>query len=360
MFTVLLTDGEFTGLIRTLRDAYNGNVRIVGLSSDPFFPHQALLDSYYIVPLCSDSSYIDTLISIVRNEKAEIIFPIVTEGLEDLLANERRIFEESGARILSSPFSAIRIANDKGLLYSHIAERCPDLAGIVPLYVLADTKGQLFEAMREIEAGGRIACIKKRRGENAAGFWIIDKISDYASLVFNESPSRLLSKSVLSSMLQNLSDEDAIPPYMAVEYLPGEEWDCDVLCMNGKVISITTRKNIRMTEGLTAVLEVAPNPELEGYCSQIVSLLGLSYIVCISFKGSLDGTFKLLEINPRVMGNILVSALAGNNYVRMAVDLLNGENVTPAPIEYGIRTALYYDQMRILNTRTSEETGDRK
>jgi predicted ATP-grasp superfamily ATP-dependent carboligase len=148
---------------------------------------------------------------------------------------------------------------------------------------------------------------------------------------------------------------------MAVEYLPGEEWDCDVSLHERESDQHYDQKEYPHDgKGLTAVLEVAPNPELEGYCSQIVSLLGLSYIVCISFKGSLDGTFKLLEINPRVMGNILVSALAGNNYVRMAVDLLNGENVTPAPIEYGIRTALYYDQMRILNTRTSEETGDRK
>jgi hypothetical protein len=360
VFTVLLTDGEFTGLIRTLRAAYDGNIRIVGLSMDPFFPHQSLLDSYYIVPAPKDPSYIDTLISIVKKEKAEILFPIVTEGLEDLLANEKRIFEETGAIILSSPYSAIRIANDKGLLYSYISEHSPALSGIVPQFVLADTKGQLFDAMRQLEENGRIACIKKRRGENAAGFWIIDNAVDYMSLLFNESPSRFLAKSVLASMLQPLNENDVIPPYMAVEYLPGEEWDCDVLCMNGKAISITTRKNIRMTEGLTAVLEVAPNAELEQYCGQIVSLLNLSCIVCISFKADLHGKFKLLEINPRVMGNILVSALAGNNYVRMAVDLLNGKNVVPSPVKYGIRTALYYDQIQIPNVQTKEETGDKK
>ena len=360
MFTVLLTDGEFTGLIRTLRDAYNGNVRIVGLSSDPYFAHQSLLDSYHIVPRHNDPSYIDTLIAIVKMEKAEIIFPIVTEGLEDLLANEQRIMFETGAKIISSPYPAIRTANDKGLLYSFISEHSSGLADIIPLYHFADSKKQLFEAMKQIEDKGRIACIKRRRGENAAGFWIIDDTADYASLLFNESPSRFISKSVLSSMLQRLGEDDAIAPYMAVEYLPGEEWDCDVLSMNGKVISVTTRRNLRMTEGLTAVLEVAPNPELERYCERIVSLLGLSYIVCISFKADQCGKFKLLEINPRVMGNILVSALAGNNYVRMAIDLLHGENVSPAPVKFGIRTALYYDQMPISNIRAIEETEDRK
>jgi len=360
VFTVLLTDGEFTGLIRTLRDAYDGDIRIVGLSSDPFFPHQSLLDSYYIVPDCRDSSYMDTLLSIVKKEKAEIIFPIVTEGLEDLLANEQRILEETGAKILSSPYTAIRIANDKGLLYSYITEQCPELAPIVPLHRLAHSKEQLYHAIRHVEECGETACIKRRRGENAAGFWIIDEAADYADRLFNQSPSRFLSKSILASMLQNLNEDDAITPYMAVEYLPGEEWDCDVLCMNGNVISITTRKNIRMTEGLTSVLEVAPNPELEQYCRRIVSLLTLSYIVCISFRADRNGRFKLLEINPRIMGNILVSALAGNNYVRMAVDLLNGKNTEPAPIEYGIRTALYYDQMRIANARISEETGYKK
>ena len=159
-------------------------------------------------------------------------------------------------------------------------------------------------------------------------------------------------------MLSSLCEEDAIPPCMAVEFLPGDEWDCDVLCMAGKVISITTRKNIRMNEGLTAVLEVAPNPELEAYCTRIVALLTLSYIVCISFKADRNGAFKLLEINPRVMGNIFVSALAGNNYVRMAIDLMNKKKVTPKPVKYGIRTALYYDQLELQNSDVSDENGD--
>lgn len=348
MFTVLLTDGAFTGLIRTLREAYPGNVRIVGLSPDSETPHQAILDAFYVVPSHESPNYIEELIRILRKEKVHVIFPIISEGLEDLMQNESLIFEKTGARILSSPLPSLQIANDKGLLYSFFKEsKDPLLSSIIPSFSLADTKAGLFDAIHSISNTGKMPCIKRRRGEDAAGFWIIDEQADYASQLFFEPPQRLISENILSDMLSKVESDDVIPPYMASEFLPGEEWDCDVLCINGRLISVTTRINLSMTGGLTSVLEVRENAFLADCCTRIVAELNLSYVVCISFRADAGGRFFLLEINPRMMGNIYVSALAGNNYVKMAVDLLYGKPVQAVVPQAGIKTALYYDQLRI-------------
>jgi len=348
VITVLLTDGEFTGLIRTLREAYSEDIRIVGLSTDPYTPHQAILDAFYVVPSHDDPEYFDELIRITQAEKADIIFPIVSEGLESIMQNEARIRKETGARILSSPLQTVCTANDKGLLYAYLHESHDEvLSGLVPSFCTADTKHALFGAVRTIEALGKKACIKKRRGEDADGFWVIDNEADYPSLLFFESPRRILSEKILTEILAGIDDDDTIPPYLVTEYLPGEEWDCDVLCLDGRLISVTARINLNMTGGLTSVLEVRDNPLLVSFCDRIVNALHLSYVCCISFRADSEGNFFLLEINPRMMGNIYVSALAGNNYAKMAIDLLSGQPVYPVQPKTGITTALYYDQLSI-------------
>ena len=221
------------------------------------------------------------------------------------------------------------------------------LSSLAPDFYLTDTKAALFDAIKVMSASGKTPCIKRRRGEDAAGFWIIDDRINYASQLFYEAPQRFLSKSILAEMLSGISSEEALPPYMVSEFLPGEEWDCDVLCFKGKMISVTTRINLSMTGGLTSLLEVREHALLTACCERIVTSLQLSYIVCISFRADADGRFFLLEINPRIMGNIYVSALAGNNYVKMAVDLLYGRPVLAVSPTYGIKTALYYDQLLI-------------
>jgi len=348
VLTVLLTDGAFTGLIRTLREAYPNDVRIVGLSTDPHTPHQAILDAFYVVSEHDCPGYMNDLLTILKKDHVDIIFPIVSEGIEDLLDHESQIFAETGAKILSSPLSAVKTANDKGLLYSFLRDsKDSALAALSPLFFLADTKQELFEGIDMIKSEGKKPCIKRRRGEDAAGFWVIDDSVDYASMLFFQGPERTLSETMLMQMLSGISMEASIPPYMVSEFLPGDEWDCDVLCMDGKVLSITTRINLCMTGGLTSVLEVRDNSFLASCCEKIVSALNLSYVVCISFRADVQGRFFLLEINPRMMGNIYVSALAGNNYVKMAVDLMQGRSVSAVAPRTGIKTSLIYDQLLI-------------
>jgi hypothetical protein len=349
LLTVLLTDGAFTGLIRTLREGYADDIRIVGLSVDVATPHQAILDAFYVMPSHDDASYMNQLIGILLAEQVQIIFPIISEGLESLLQEESRIYEETGARIISSPLTVLTIANDKGLLYRFLQGQ-PDekLSSLIPVFYEAITKESLLTSIDLIRSSGQTPCIKRRRGEDAEGFWVIDDTANYAENLFYRQPKRLLSGKMLTDMLSEMKSSDPIPPYLVSEYLPGEEWDCDVLCMNGELLSVTTRINLAMNGGLTSVAEVRYHPFLASSCRKIVAVLHLSYVACISFRADAAGRMYLLEINPRMMGNIYVSALAGNNYAKMSIDLLEGRDICPVHPKDGVKTALYYDQLQIM------------
>ena len=52
--TILLTDGEFTGMIRSLREC--GDIRIVGFCFSDDAAHRAMLDKYYVAKI-SDNNY---------------------------------------------------------------------------------------------------------------------------------------------------------------------------------------------------------------------------------------------------------------------------------------------------------------
>ena len=357
MLTVLLTDGEFTGLIRALRNAYGSDVRIIGLSMNRNMPQQTMLDQVYFVVSHQDPRYIPSLSEILEKESVDYIFPIVSEGLEQIAENEDYFLKTYGVKIISPPLSALRIANDKGLLYQCLANSQDDrLRKIVPDFIFADTKKELLDGIQKLQHDQNDVCIKRRRGEDAGGFWRICHSLDYTEKLFRASPSRVLSEQMLHLMLNTLSPDDHIPPYMVSEYLPGEEWDCDVLAKDGKLLSVTTRINIDMSGGLTTVLETKENSELAAYCAAIVQELGLSYVSCISFKKNIHDKFCILEINPRMMGNILVSCLAGNNYAKMAIDLYEGRNIDIKPVKQGIRTSMFYDQVQIPADETTDRT----
>ena len=87
----------------------------------------------------------------------------------------------------------------------------------------------------------------------------------------------------------------------------------DILADKGHILSCTIRKNLGMFDGLSACTETSEDPRLFGICEKILKVLPLSQIFCISFKEDENGIPKLLEINPRAMGSINISTLAGND-----------------------------------------------
>ena len=70
MITVLLTDGEFTGMIRALQK--REDVRIVGFLCSENVAHRVMLDQWYIAPDWNDPKYIPFLYDVIEKEKVDM------------------------------------------------------------------------------------------------------------------------------------------------------------------------------------------------------------------------------------------------------------------------------------------------
>lgn len=339
MLTVLLTDGEFTGMIRSLREI--PEIRIVGICFSENAAHTAMLDSSYVAPAWDSPEYLPFLLDIIKKEHVDIVFPVVTNSLPYMASVAGEIHEKTGALVVTSPFTAISKANDKAALFSALKSNL-ETSEYITEYKTASSVSELCSAVHSFQERNVHCITKPVTGENKEGF--LDIISD------SEWTDRFLageaSGTSCPAQLEALDKSLVLPtPRLIMPYLPGQEWDVDLLITDGSIISATIRKNHYMFGGLSACTETADDMWLLTACRSIVRVLGLEYLACISFKEDADGKLKLLEINPRAMGSIHVSSLGGNSLVKRLIDILTGKDSDhslriTAP---GLKTSLYYD-----------------
>ena len=345
MKTFLLNDGEFTGLIKSLR-TLNEQVRIVGFVSSSGCAHTALLDRYYIAPHYSSSDYYTFLKETCETEKVDYVFPVATGSLSLMARIADRLYEETGAKVITSSPEAIDIANHKGKLFDRLSTG--STKDHITEYTRVLTFRELASAVESFHSRGMECISKPVIGENAEGFLRFTDKETFVKRSLEGTAGKLFCKEWLDVYPpdQKLPEERIVMPY-----LPGKEWDVDVLCQNGTIISITIRLNHDMFGGLSASSVTCRNDDLLKAAAGIVSELNLSYLHCISFKEDENGIPMLLEINPRAFGSVYLSVLSGNNLIKTLFEevLVPGYTLPlhPNVTKEGTRASLYYDLIRV-------------
>ena len=161
MITVLLTDGEFTGMIRSLRE--RADIRIVGFCFSENAAHTAMLDKSYIAPSWDSPEYIPFLFEVIEKERIDFIFPVVTKSLSLMASKAQEIKDKTGAVVVTSPYQAISNANNKLDLFKTL-KADPSTAGYITDFDVAKTVGELKDKIK-------VTCVVKPViGENKEGF----------------------------------------------------------------------------------------------------------------------------------------------------------------------------------------------
>lgn len=343
----LLTDGEFTGMIRTLR-SLTEKVRIIGFCSSENCAHSAMLDASYVAPAWNSPEFLPFLIEIINKEKVDYVFPVATLSLEYMARVKDEIYEKTGAFVISSKAESIEISNNKSKLFE-VLEKENGIPEYIAPFTTVSTFGELRAAYEDHRSRG-IKCITKPvRGENAEGFLKFVPQEEYVLSALNGTASH----SVCIESFACFGKDEHLPcERLVMPFLPGKEWDVDVLSLNGKILAATVRSNSDMFGGLSACSTTENSPLLLEICAKIVEKLELSYLSCISFREDENGCPKLLEINPRAMGSIHLSTLAGNNLVEKLLALIEDPGIvsgfsSPVVTAPGFTTSLYYDIIRV-------------
>jgi len=330
------------GIIKSLREAYGDDIHIIGLDTDIYNGNQIFLDECITPPLRESEEYLDFVLTVLKDRNADIFWPIPTRELEFFAMNKEWIEKNSNSKVMIGEYKGIATANNKLKLYKALQTFLPEVA---PVFYEVKEKDDFKKYIYLMGYPGEKVCIKRADGAGAAGFRILDARANTSDILFYQNPTNTISN--WQEIEKKIIDCKDFPEYMVTEYLPGEEWDCDVLCKDGEVLCNVLRKNLRMSYGMSIVTHILDNGILFDYCKKIIKALNLSYIINISFMKDSNGNFKVLEINPRVPGTIIATLFAGNNYGKMAVDLLMENTVSVNENKTDILLSRYSEVGRI-------------
>jgi len=339
------------GVIRSLRTNGERQIRIVGVDLDPYLACRQMIDRFHQVPPRTTPAFAERVLELVGTERVDVVLPVPTEELE-LFATLRGEIEALGARVMVSDLPGLQVANHKPSLYRKIAE----IGGVpIPDHRLVQSVDQLVAAVRALGHPDRAVCVRRPEGAGARGFRVIDESADHGRIFAEEMPDSTIVS--LDGLLRVLQRMEPFVPLIVQEHLPGDEFDADVLAMKGNPLCVIPRRNDRMLWGMSLVATTEDNETIRELASRVVRGLGLSYVVSVTFKLSQDGRAKLLEVNPRIPGSIVITTGAGVNLPYLALKLALGEPFTIPPVTWGLTMIRYWDEVFVSPDGQAVELG---
>lgn len=339
--TVIVTAAGAPGapsIMKSLRLNGERSIEIVGTDMNPDAVGLLMAERGHVVPAGTDPEFVPTMLDLAGKEGADVILPLATYELMAFSENVSE-FEEAGTRIPVSPPEALRIANDKGLLYDLVRERSLPS----PDSVMVDSHDAFVQAVERLGYPDNPVCFKPRIGKGSRGFRVLDPKADRYDLLMNHKPTSTIS--TLEEMSPVLSRADPFPSLVVMEYLPGIEYSVDLLLRGGETLAVLPRPREITKLGISFMGRIEKNPEIEELASEIAHGIGLQYNINMQFKMSADGVPKIIEINPRVSGTIVMCTGAGVNLPYLGVKLALGEDVPPVEPRYGTRMIRYWGEI---------------
>jgi len=296
--TILVTAiGSFAAaaVAQSLRHHHH---RIIGCDIYPqkWHPVAALFDEVYQVPLVADNKpYFHAIQRICQQHEVNLIIPL-TDVEVDAFNTHRAHFDSAGIGVMLQSADCLHIARDKYLQYArfHLND-----AICVP------------ETWRTNDAldGLQLPCVAKpRHGRSSEGFMTVSCQKEL-DVVCEKS----------DYLLQRRHEG----PVYTVDYVRSNTHHQDA--------SIVRKELIRTANGAGLTVWLHENIELSRMASYIGHQIGVHGCVNYEFIQS-NGSYYLIDINPRFSAGVAFSAVAGYDMVHAAMRCFYGLPIEPQPI----------------------------
>jgi carbamoyl-phosphate synthase large subunit len=305
----------FPTIVSELKKQTGYHFRIIGTDIRKEAPGLYLTDKSYLTSRLIDSNFIDEILTIIEEDKIDILFPLSTIDQNFFSAN-KALIEERGVKVVVSDADAVYVSNNKFNLYELLKQE-----NVNPLKYAKIPEGELFSLIDEYE---KPFVLKREEGAGGQGTYIVAETD--AALREDDKKFYLSLQDLLSQPEQYVSGTTII-----TEYLPGDEFSVDTLSFEGKFYYAVIRKRTKSVGGLALESIVVENEEIEKLAEKIIKITGLSYINNLQFKVSQSGRYKMMEINPRVPGTIKLSLAAGADMIIDAIKLVKGQREFKKP-----------------------------
>jgi carbamoyl-phosphate synthase large subunit len=314
------------GTIYSLKNNFdNRPIEVIGTDVNDNVVGKYLCDNFYTIPKASNKSdYLQALADISDIEKPDIIIPQNTSEL-GTLADNIKVFEEKGIKVIVSNADSIERSNNK---YTSL-ELCRGNGLSYPGYRLVNNLFDLENSIKELGWPEKRVIVKPPVSNGMRGFRIIDEYVDYKKIFYLEKPNNsIISFDDLKKILG-----DNFPDLLVSEYLPGDEYSVDILRTRDR-IEVIPRKRTLIRSGITFNGNLEYNTEIINTSIKLSGLLNMEYCYGFQFKMDYNNRPQLLECNPRVQGTMVMSTIAGANLIYSAVKYALNEPIPEFSIDW--------------------------
>lgn len=293
MNILILAAGTRNKIVQYFKKTWAGVGTVVATDASLLGPAIYEADKYYIVPPITELGYIDKILEICQKEQISGVLSLIDPELS-LLAEYKERFEDLGVTIIGSSYDLCEMALDKMQMYEFLKDHG---------YSCARSWMDKNEFYNAVDAGEVTypVFVKPYRGSASIS---ISKAED---------------KETVDLLF---SHEDDL---MIQEFLDGQEIGADVYIdmISGEVVSIFTKKKIKMRAGETDKAVSFKDPELFALIEKFVLEAG--------YKGQIDidifeinGQYYISEVNPRFGGGYPHAYESGCDHMKLILNNLNG------------------------------------
>ena len=293
MNIMILAAGTRNKIVQYFKSTFEGIGSVVATDASELGPAIYDADKYYIVPPINNPGYIDRILDICKKESINGVLSLIDPELSLLAANENR-FNEVGVKVIGSSYELCEMSLDKMQMYEWLKNHGYNCARSWM------DKDEFYRAVNNGEVSYPVF-VKPYRGSASIS---ISKVYDQETvdLLFNHEKDLMIQ-----------------------EFLNGQEIGADVYIdmISGEVVSIFTKKKLKMRAGETDKAVSFKNPKLFELIERFVWEAGYKGQIDIDIF-DIDGEYYISEVNPRFGGGYPHAYECGVNHMNLILNNLNG------------------------------------
>lgn len=279
-------------------------------------PLRGVADSFHLEPVGADAeAYVAWLLDLCRVQDFPWIWPQSRWSLW-LQAQDR--FAAAGVRLMlpCPDAETLAVLQDKACANARL-EAAP-----LPRSWSIATAEEFRAALAALDSEAQRVCIKPAQSIYGLGFRLIDDAKRPLDRLLNND-CFTIGGAEFAALLETAGGQR---PFLAMEYLAGDERSMDCLAQDGQLVRAIIRRKPAVAQGRWQMIE----KDAEGWAiaAQVVAEFRLNGLINVQTRERLhpDGRREqcFLEVNPRMAGGIHMACQAGLNLPYWGLRLATG------------------------------------
>src|SRR5690625_1605918 len=290
---LILSCGTRNKIIQYFKNELKGIGQVMATDCSRLAPALYDADKHFIVPRIDDENYLDTILSICKDNNIKAVLSLIDPELS-ILSKHKQDFLDIGTMPIVSDYDVVELCFDKYRMYEKLVKN-----GFKTIRSYID-KDKFYN---DIEKG----------------------IIDYQVFVkpFNGNASININKAHSKEEVELLFDQH--DNLIIQEFMDGIEYgtDCYIDMISGEVVSIFTKEKIKMRAGETDKSVSMKDEKLFILLESFIKKLGLKGPIDIDiFK--VNDEYFISEVNPRFGGGYPHGYEIGVNIPKMIIENVKG------------------------------------